>query len=327
MLSYLEDKLTLFISDERLNILLCIVGGILLAATLFGQIIKCTQNTPKKMAFIENFNSRVRSWWTMCFIFVLALLSGGMGSIILFMLMSFLALREFIAVVPTRRSDHRILLWCFWIILPVQYYWVFSNWYNMFVIFIPVYVFLFVPARNVIAGDCNDFLTRTAKIQWAIMACIYCISHAPMLLKLDLHLHDGGLANLRLLFFLVTVVEMSDVLQYIWGKLWGKHPIAPQVSPNKTVEGFIGGVLSATALGTALSLLMPFNCYWGAGISFAIAIAGFLGDLTMSAIKRDCGVKDYGTTLAGHGGILDRIDSLCFAAPIYFHIVRYFFTH
>jgi phosphatidate cytidylyltransferase len=133
---------------------------------------------------------------------------------------------------------------------------------------------------------------------------------------------NGGV---KLLLFLIIVVQSSDVLQYIWGKLFGKHHIAPSVSPNKTWEGLIGGIASATLLGTALWWLTPFAPWQAAVMSLAITLMGFAGGLTMSAIKRDRGVKDIGALIAGHGGILDRIDSLCFAAPVFFHLTRYFF--
>jgi phosphatidate cytidylyltransferase len=156
------------------------------------------------------------------------------------------------------------------------------------------------------------------------MVCAYCLSHAPALLLLKIPGFEGHEA--RLLLYLVIVDQMSDVLQYVWGKLIGKHKIAWRVSPNKTWEGFIGGVLTATALGTALWWVTPFTPLESAGMSFVICILGFCGGLVMSAIKRDIGIKDFGVAIEGHGGILDRIDSLCFAAPIFFHLVRYYFV-
>jgi phosphatidate cytidylyltransferase len=156
------------------------------------------------------------------------------------------------------------------------------------------------------------------------MICVYCVSHAPALLTLEIPGFEGQ--NGKLLFYFVLVVQASDVLQYIWGKLLGKHKIAPSVSPNKTWEGFLGGVATATLLGTALWWATPFTPWQAAGMSLAITLMGFVGGLVMSAIKRDRGVKDYGTLIQGHGGVMDRIDSLCFSAPVFFHLTRYFFT-
>jgi phosphatidate cytidylyltransferase len=242
----------------------------------------------------------------------------------LFGLTSFLALREFITLTPTRLGDHRTLFLAFFIITPLHYYLVAIQWYALFTIFIPVYAFLFLPIRSAAAGDCERFLERTAKIQWALMICVYCVSHAPAILSLEIPGYEGQ--NAKLLFFLVLIAQISDVLQYVWGKTLGKRKIAPTVSPNKTWEGFIGGVISASFIGGALWRITPFTFWEAFGMSLAICFMGFGGGLVMSAIKRDRGVKDYGTLIEGHGGVLDRIDSICFAAPVFFHLTRYYFT-
>lgn len=175
-----------------------------------------------------------------------------------------------------------------------------------------------------IAGELQRFLERTALIQWALMICVYCVSHAPALLTLEIPGYEGQ--NAKLLFFFVLVVQMSDVLQYIWGKLCGRHKIAPVISPNKTWEGFLGGVVSSTLLGTTLWWVTPFTPLQAALIVLVTTLMGFAGGLTMSAIKRERGVKDYGSLIGGHGGVMDRIDSVCFAAPVFFHLTRYYFT-
>jgi phosphatidate cytidylyltransferase len=193
----------------------------------------------------------------------------------------------------------------------------------MFVVLIPVYAFLLVPVRTAMAGDCERFLERTAKIQWGLMICVYCISHAPAILLLKIPGFEGQ--NAKLLFWFVAVVEMSDVMQYVWGKTCGRHKIAPSVSPGKTWEGFLGGGATTVGLGAALWWATPFSPLQAAGMAGIIVVMGFVGGLVMSAIKRDRGVKDWGTAIGGHGGVLDRMDSLCFAAPVFFHAVRYLF--
>jgi phosphatidate cytidylyltransferase len=243
--------------------------------------------------------------------------------VVLFGLVSFLALREFLTLTPTRSSDHRALFWTFFVFAPIQYTLVAIGWYGLFSVLIPVYAFLFIPTRIVLEGDTTAFLERAAKIQWGLMICVYCVSHAPALLMLDIPGYE--MENAKLLFFLVVVVQLSDVLQYVWGKSFGRRRIAPAISPNKTWEGFIGGVASAVLIGTALWWATPFNPWQAACMAFAIAIAGFAGGLVMSAIKRDRGVKDYGSLIEGHGGVLDRVDSLLFAAPLFFHLTRFFF--
>ena len=181
-----------------------------------------------------------------------------------------------------------------------------------------------IPTLNAAQGDPERFLARTAKLQWGLMISVYCVSHAPALLTLNIPGYEGE--NAKLLLYMVLVVQLSDVLQYVWGKTTGKRAVAPTISPNKTVEGFVGGVLSASLVGTALSFATPFSPLQAWMMALLIALAGFAGGLTMSAIKRDAGVKDFGTLIEGHGGVLDRIDSICFAAPLFFHVVRYFFT-
>jgi phosphatidate cytidylyltransferase len=225
---------------------------------------------------------------------------------------------------PTRRADHRILLLAFFVAIPLQYTLVAARWYGLFAVLIPVYGVLCISTAAAIAGDTVRFMERLATIQWGLMVCVYGVSHAPALLMLEIPGYEGE--NAKLLLYLILVVESSDVLQYIWGKLCGRHAIAPHVSPSKTVEGFVGGVASATLLGCALWPLTPFNPWQAAILAFVAALMGFAGGLVMSAIKRDRGVKDFGAAIAGHGGILDRIDSLCFAGPVFFHLTRYFFV-
>jgi len=254
----------------------------------------------------------------------LAFIWGRPGVVILFGLLSFAALREFVSLTNTRRADHLVLAAVFYVVLPLQYYFIWTDWYGMFSIFIPVYGYLLMPIIAVLRAETRNFLIRVAEVQWALMITVYCVSHVPALLSLDIPGYEGQ--NILLIAFLVLVVQSSDVLQYIWGKLAGKRKIAPKLSPSKTVEGFVGGVLSATLVGASLWWMTPFN-FWQAGLlAFIIALLGFFGGLVMSAIKRDRGVKDWGQMIAGHGGFIDRLDSVIFSAPIFFHIVRYFWT-
>jgi phosphatidate cytidylyltransferase len=299
------------------------VLGLLALSSAIGLALKFVVKKPEAQSTIHNLNARIAAWWVMSAIFGLTMLVGQIGSLILFGMMSLLALREYVTLLPTRRADHRTLFWSFFIFTPLQYLLIGIHWYGMFAILVPVYAFLFVPTRLAIAGDTESFLQRAATIQWGLMVCVYCLSYAPALLMLKI---PSYAPDAKLLLYLVLVDQLSDVLQYVWGKLLGKHKIAPLVSPNKTWEGFIGGVLTATLIGTALWWMTPFRPWVSAVISLIITLMGFAGGLTMSAIKRDRGVKDYGTLIKGHGGILDRMDSMCFAAPIFFHIVRYFYV-
>ena len=201
--------------------------------------------------------------------------SGRVGSLICSRLISFLALREYMTLVPTRRGDHRTLFWSFFMIMPLQYYLIGIQWYGVIAIMIPVLAFVYVPTRIAIAGDTAHFLERAAKIQFGIMVCAYCLSHAPALLLLKIPGYEGQ--DARLLLYLVIVDQMSDVLQFVWGKLIGRNKIAWRVSPNKTWEGFFGGVLSATALGAALWWATPFTPLQSAGMRSRFAYWDFAG--------------------------------------------------
>jgi len=303
-----------------------LVGGILallVVASAVGAVLARKARSEAARTTVANLNARIRAWWLMVGVFTIAVWTGGIGSIVLFAVMSVLALREFVTLAPTRREDHRTLVWSFFVVTPLQYLLIAIRWYGLFAIMIPVYAFVLVAVSNVIAGRTDRFLERTATIHWGLMVCVYCVSHAPALLILQI---PGYRSNAKLLVFLVLVVQLSDVLQYVFGKLFGRHRIAPVISPNKTWEGFLGGVIAASGIGTALWWATPFTPAEALAMSIAITLAGFAGGLVMSAIKRDRGVKDYGALIAGHGGMLDRIDSLCFAAPVFFHLTRYFFT-
>lgn len=313
------------IDDRELQWLWFGAVALLAISSIAGRVLALRATTDAGRATVGNLNARIRAWWLMAAVFTGAFALGHVGVIVLFGLISFLALREFLTLTPTRYGDHRALFWSFFIITPLQYYLLFIPWYGLFTIFIPVYVFLLLPTRVAAAGDTERFLERTAKIQWGLMICVYCVSHAPAILTL-LQIPGYERENAKLLFYFVLICELSDVMQYVFGKTFGRRPMAPLVSPKKTWEGTIGGVLSTVGLGAALWWATPFTPLQAAAMSLAITLCGVAGGLVMSAIKRDRGVKDWGTAIEGHGGILDRIDSLCFAAPVFFHLTRYFFT-
>lgn len=303
--------------------LISIVLGILLAASITGFVLARRVKSEGGRATVANLNARIRSWWIMAAVFGATLMLGAVFTTVLFGLISFLAMREFITLNRTERADHGVLFWAFFVILPFHYVLTGIRWYGLFTIFIPVYAFAFIPFRRVLTGETKNFLASTAKIQWALLVCVYAVSHMPMLLALPIEGFEGK--NARLLFFFVLTVQMSDVLQYVWGKLCGRRKVAPHVSPSKTWEGTIGGILSAVALSTSLWWATPFNPWQTALMALLICVAGFFGGLVMSAIKRDLGAKDWGRGIAGHGGFMDRIDSLCFSAPLFFHLCGFFF--
>ncbi|WP_028453379.1 phosphatidate cytidylyltransferase [Chitinilyticum aquatile] len=269
---------------------------------------------------------RVRTWWWIVAFFSLALLGNKTLAMLVFGLVSFLALKEFLTLSSTREADHVVLFWAY-LTIPLQYYWIHITWYGMFIIFIPVYVYLFLPMRMVLIGETKGFLRAASSLQWAVMLTVFCISHLPALLILPETVGKGDIGTgAMLLFFVVALTQSNDVAQYLWGKSTGRRKVAPKVSPNKTLGGLLGGAATTTLIawliGPYLTPMSPLHC---ALAGLLIGITGFIGDIVISAVKRDIGVKDSGSLLPGHGGILDRLDSLTYTAPLFFHFVRYLY--
>ncbi|MGE0724529.1 MAG: phosphatidate cytidylyltransferase [Alphaproteobacteria bacterium] len=297
------------------------IAAVLVVASVLGAMLACRHGASPT---IENLNSRVRAWWVMVAAIALAFALGPTVTIALFALVSFAALREFVTLTETRRGDHWALAAAFFLVIPAQYVLIGIEWYGLYSIFVPVYVFLLLPIAAALGGDTRRFMPRVAEVQWGLMVAVYCLSHVPALLTLDIPGFAGR--NLLLVAFLVIVVQASDVLQYVVGKLIGRRKVAPGLSPSKTVEGTVGGIAAATLLGGALWWITPFAPWQAAALALVICLMGFLGGLVMSAIKRDRGVKDWGWMIEGHGGMLDRVDSVIFAAPVFFHLTRYWWT-
>lgn len=265
---------------------------------------------------------RTKSWWYMTTIFLLALISGRGLSLFLIGFISFLALKEFFSIIPTRRVERRVLFWAY-ITIIFQYYWISINWYEMFLIFIPIYAFLFLPLRLELTGETNGFLKTIGTIQWGLMLLVFSFSHLAYLLILPEE-HNSILSGAGLLFYLVFLTEFNDVAQYVWGRTLGRDKIIPKISPNKTVVGFFGGIVSTVIASVLLyKYLTVFNIMHAVMAGVLVSISGFIGDITISAIKRDLKIKDSSQAIPGHGGILDRMDSLTYAAPLFFHFVRY----
>jgi phosphatidate cytidylyltransferase len=298
--------------------------GVLTLSSLLGYLLSVRVQSAGTRATVVNLQARVRSWWVMVAILALAYLGGRGATIMLFAILSFMALREFVTLTPSRPGDHRALSVAFFVLVPVQYLLIYFRQYDIMAVLIPVYAFILLPAFSALAEDTVQFLERSAKLQWGVMISVFCISHAPALLLLDIPEHPG--AGGLLLFFLLFVVQISDVLQYVFGKLLGKTPIAPVTSPSKTVEGFMYGGLAATVLGASLWWVTPFGPLAAAGFAAIIVLCGFLGGLVLSAVKRSLGAKDWGQLIEGHGGVLDRLDSVSFAAPVFFRLVKHFYT-
>ena len=300
------------------------IGGIVALLTTASLAVALLRRARPGKDFTE-LSARVRTWWWMAGIFVMALALGRELSLAFFAFLSFLALKEYLSLIPTRRADRRVLFWVY-LAIPIQYAWVHLGWYGMFIIFIPVYMFLFLPLRMLLIGETAGFLKAAGTLHWGLMTMVFCLSHAAFLLALPVSLNPHG-GGPTLAFFLVALTELNDVFQYLWGKTLGRHPVVPAVSPKKTWEGLIGGVASTTCLAWLLApRLTPFTPVQAVGAGLILGLGGFIGDVTISLLKRDLSIKDSGSLLPGHGRILDRVDSLAYTAPLFFHYTFYLTT-
>lgn len=330
--------------------LLGVVLGILLVAAIVARFLRRQPESTVDPAIARTFSERVRAWLMMTAILGAGFLLGYQVTVMLFGLVSFWALREFITMTPTRRSDHRTLFWGFFVITPLQYVLVGLGeaWYPLYSVLIPVYGWLLIPSSIAFSDDAKRFLERSAKILAGLIICVYFLSYAPAVLGLTLEIPNKAEAleaqsqdvpagsadepaeepdfvvwkgsKAGLLFYFVLLVQLADVLQYGWGKLIGRHVVAANISRSRTWEGFCGGTASNALFGVLLYWVTPFGIWGSACMAMVIAVMAFAGGMTMSAIKRDRGVQDYGTLVQGHAGVLDRIDSLCFSAPVFFHL-------
>ncbi len=264
---------------------------------------------------------RINSWWWMIGTLFVALLWGTIPAIVFFGFVSFLGLKEFLSIVPTRQSDRYAIFYAY-LAIPFQYYWVAKAEYVMFLILIPLYMFLLIPMRLVLAGETKGFIRAAGTIHWGLMLTVFSISHLAYLLVLPVKNSAAG--PIGLVIFVIFVTQFNDICQYIWGKNFGKHKIIPKVSPNKTWEGFLGGLATIAVVSSFIApLLTPLTTLQGLGVGLLLGVAGFIGDVVLSSVKRDLGIKDSSQFIPGHGGVLDRIDSLTFTAPLFFHYLNY----
>ena len=329
--------------DQRTYLLLAVILVALGVTTVVGLILSRRETIGIESALVRRFNHKLQVWWIMAVIFVLGFILGRIGVVVLFFFVSFWALREFITMTPTRRGDHRSLFWVFFIFTPLQYILIGLgssppsslggsagiDYYDFYSIMIPVYASLFIPARSAIAGDYKRFLERSAKIQYGLLICVYALSYAPALLDLKLVQTDGSRwtgSTVSVLVFFILIAQLASVFDRAWGKLAGRHVIAEKINASRTWEGFLGSMVTTGLVAAALYWSTPFYP-WEAGVLGAvITVMAGAGTMTMSAIKRDRGVTDTGTLVQGHAGVLDQIDNVCFAAPVFYHLTRFFWS-
>ncbi|MDQ0464786.1 phosphatidate cytidylyltransferase [Caulobacter ginsengisoli] len=315
------DKALAWLLSHPSNLLWGLAGvvGLCTLGAIAGMILPLVQ--PAKDH--TNLRERVASWWVMIALLAGALLIGWPAVVILFAIVSFIALREFLSLAPTRREDRLIILAAY-LTIPLSYFFIIIDRYGIYLVFVPVYCFLVTPFLMACMGQTRNYLAAVAMFHWGLMTCVYNVGYAAFLMRAtSAEIMPAGPAGL--VFMLLVATEFNDVAQYVWGKLFGRRKITPTVSPNKTWEGFIGGWVSTAALIWFVGpLFLPVQGGALATIAVTLPLAGFAGDVTMSAIKRDLGVKDTSHLIPGHGGVLDRIDSLTFTAPLFFHLLAFF---
>ena len=303
--------------SNRVLLAIGVIYAMLIAANI--AVVYLRRRLPEDTA--TELSRRVTSWWFMITLFTIAIITDRVVSTIFLGFMTFLAFKEYLSLIQTRRVDRLILLFAY-LAIPLQFIFAHNDRYGLFLTFIPVWMFLFIPMAMTLAGRTQGFLQAVGTVSWGMMITVFALSHTAMLLAAGEKAGPAGGAGL--LLFLVALTQFNDVAQFTWGKLYGKRKIIPAVSPKKTWEGFLGGLISTALIASiAGPYLTPLNMLWAAAAGAMIALSGFLGDVTISAFKRDLGVKDSGGLIPGHGGILDRVDSLTYAAPVFYHAMHF----
>jgi phosphatidate cytidylyltransferase len=308
-----------------------LVGTVLVllsVATGAGQWLRRRESPQLDQRAIDSFNRRIQAWWFFSVVIILAFVMPGL-TVLMFAGIAFWALREFVTLTPTRIGDHRALFWVFFFFTPMQFLLIYldnyGEYYGLYSVFIPVFAFLFIAARAAVYGDYDRYLERIAKVQCALMICVYCISFAPALLYLNLEEAAELQHPASLLFFFISMVLSADLLIWFWSRVYNRHVIAEKIDPVTSWEGVLAGAVSTSGLGWLLAWAAPFYWWQTVAMSLLIAAMAAAGNMTMSAIKRDRGEVASGDFVEGHGGVLSRIGSICFAAPVFYHVTRYFF--
>ena len=297
------------------------VIAIILLILVFATLLFWIWNMIKPSKLVDEMQIRTRSWWVMCCIFLFASIVNPVVTYFALGFLSFLTLRELYSQLKIRKIDRSVLFFCY-LSIPIQYFLAFKGYYTLFLIFIPVFMFIIIPFLLVLTGETKDIIRSMCILPTSLMLGVFGISHLALLISFP-EMNSNGVSGKALLLFLIFITEANDIMQFVWGKIFGKHKILPKVSPNKTWEGFIGGVISTTIIGYFMGFLTPLNTWQLILLSSSIAVFGFMGDAIMSAVKRDFGVKDMSNAIPGHGGVLDRVDSLSTTASPFFHIVYF----
>lgn len=308
-----------FVRDQA-SLLVTFAGVILILslASAGYQALKWWRPWPN----LVKVGARIRLSWMLALVFLLAVFYGVTILLVYVALLSFLALKEFLSITPTRRSDRRVLFFAY-LAIPLQFWLVWLGWYELFVIFIPIWVFLVLPTLMVSVGETEGFLRAAATLGWGMMTTVFSLGYLAYLLVLPPP-GQPAVAGIALFLFLVVVTQLSDISQFLLGKLFNQPILRLKVTTTRTWASLLGGI-PATALISWLAgpLLTPLTGPEAAGVGAVIAVGGFVGYITTAAIKGDLRLKDRGTMTPGQGGVLNRIDTLMYSAPLFFYLILY----
>lgn len=305
--------------DATIQTILTICLSILLFFTLLFYAWRFVRPRP----FLKEMLDRTHSWWVIFFLYILFFcIEKNLGYVGL-ALLSASALYEFLGKLDDSQVP-RSLRWLCFIMVPVQFVLCWRSEFLPAVVLIPVVFFVLGTVIVLLFEKTKVIITAPATALWAMLINVYGFAHLALLLSFPA-LPGSPTGAQGLFLFYIFLTQFNDVLQFLWGTILGRHKIHTEISPKKTWEGLIGGVVTTAVLAVLLHDLTPFDVTQSVIVGLLLATTGFLGDLTVSAIKRSLGLKDMGTVIPGHGGILDRIDSIVLSSLIYFYLVLYWF--
>lgn len=312
----MKEVLDRYISEELFYTLAVVYIFLILCSIVFWGVSR-----KKKSELILDLIIKINSWWKIAIgVTVVTVMPSIVGTIVI-AYVSFVALREMFSIIRLRETD-RLVLVVAYLAIPVQYYLAYNHYYDQFLYFIPLVMFIVILVLLVMSGDTKNIIRSMAIIPMMLILTVYMLSHIVLLFHIDVPGFYNGAGCL--IIFLIIITAFNDVFQYTWGKFLGKRKILPNISPNKTWIGFLGGILTTGFLGSALSFLTPLEyieCFF---IGVILGVMGFLGDSIISAIKRDLQLKDTSDLIPGHGGVMDRLDSIIITAPVFYHLLIFY---
>lgn len=254
-------------------------------------------------------------WFILIPILLIPLLLGRTYFIFVVLLLALASFREFTRA--TGLWTDKSFTWAGYLSIILIFYAVFIDWYALYNA-LPIYCMLAVLAIPILRGEFEHMIQKTCLTILGILYFGWLFSHLAYFENMQ-----GGIGYI---IFIIILVELNDALAATFGKLFGRHKFVPRISPNKTIEGTALSLVGILFFAHIFRFAIPEYSTWQIWvIAILISIGGTCGDLVISFIKRDLQIKDMGKLIPGHGGILDRFDSLIFVAPIFFHFTRYFF--